>query len=116
MAILRQATVGASLWKFSGLLDRSKSQRLVTVPRYDRSQIDLNPGGRAIIARVVHFTISISPAACNRELPRIPLLGNSVNKPSLGRLWRLSARAGDQDHSNPLSPPTTLSSWKPGRR
>jgi hypothetical protein len=45
MAILRQATVGASLWKFSGLLDRSKSQRLVTVPRYDRSQIDLNPGG-----------------------------------------------------------------------
>jgi hypothetical protein len=47
---------------------------------------------------------------------RIPLLGNSMNTPALGRSWRLSAHVRDRDHSYPGSPSATLSSWNPGRR
>jgi len=39
-----------------------------------------------------------------------------VNKLALGRSGRLSNRARDRDHSDPLSPWATLSPWSPGRR
>ena len=50
------------------------------------------------------------------QLRRISLPRTSVNKPTLGRSWRLSARARHRDHSNPRSPWATLLSWNPGTR
>jgi hypothetical protein len=60
--------------KFSGKLDRSKSQRLVTVPRHKCYQLGLKPSGRGQCAEGAAALEPISAPACNRELPRILLM------------------------------------------
>src|SRR5215208_6318234 len=62
-----------SFEKFSGKLGRSKSQRLVTVPRHKCYQLGLKPSGRGKCAERAAALEPISALACNRELPRISL-------------------------------------------
>src|SRR5829696_7529241 len=66
--------------KFSGKLGRSKSQRLVTVPYHKCYQLGFKPSGRGQCAEGAAALEPISAPACNRELPRIPLLRGWVNR------------------------------------
>jgi hypothetical protein len=63
MAIFRPYA-GASLWKFSGYLGRSKSQQFVTDPRYNRSHVGLKTGGQS-------YRRSLSAPAYPLSAPRL---------------------------------------------